>query len=98
MKVSKRKTAVAERKTKRCLENLLTEAQKSEKVAAEAERQRKIQRTAVEKSEKARVEAERRSVIKLTDEQKSEMTRLDAKRRRIVPLNLVLSVMTLSYA
>ena len=67
-------------------------------MAAEAERQRKIQWTAIEKFEKARVEAERRNVIKLTDEQKSKMTRLDAKRRRIVSLNLVLSLMTLSYA
>ena len=42
MKASKGKTAVAERKAKRRLE-----AQKSEKVAAEAERKRKIRRTAV---------------------------------------------------
>ena len=64
MKASKGKIAVAERKAKRRLENPLTEAQKSEKIAAEVERQRKIQRTAVEKYEKARVEAKKRNVIK----------------------------------
>ena len=54
MKVQKMKTAVAVRKTKRRLENPLTEAQKSEKVAAEAERLRKNQRTANENSERLR--------------------------------------------
>ena len=38
MKTSKEKTLVAVRKVKRRLENFLTEAQKAEKVAAEAER------------------------------------------------------------
>ena len=42
MKASKEKTVAAARKTKRRLGNALTEAQKAEKVAAEAERQRKI--------------------------------------------------------
>jgi len=66
IKVSKGTTAAAEHKTKRRLENPLTEAHKFGKVTAEVERQRKIQRKAVEKSEKARVDDERRSVIKLT--------------------------------
>jgi hypothetical protein len=60
MKASKEKTAVAGRDAKRRLENPLTEAQKVEKVAAEIERQRKIQRTADEKCERLRVMAERR--------------------------------------
>ena len=56
MKASKEKTAVAVRVAKRRLENPLTEAQK----VAEAERQRKIQRTGDEKCERLRVMAERR--------------------------------------
>ena len=67
MKASKGKTAVAARKATRRLENCMTEVQKSEKFAAEIERQRKIQRTSIEKSEKNKVDAERRSAIKLTD-------------------------------
>ena len=42
MKLSNEKTAAAARKAKRRLENPLTEAQKAEKVAVEAERVRKI--------------------------------------------------------
>ena len=48
MKAAKDKTSVAARKSKRRLENPLTEAQKAEKVVAEVERQRKNQRTAHE--------------------------------------------------
>jgi hypothetical protein len=59
MKASKGKTAAAARNAKRRLEIPLTEAQKSEKIVAEVERQQKIRRTAVEKIEKSRVEAER---------------------------------------
>jgi hypothetical protein len=49
MKASKGQIAVVAREANRRLESPLREAQKSEKVVAEAERQRKIQRTAVEK-------------------------------------------------
>ncbi len=52
-----RKTVVAARKAKRRLENPLTKAQKAKKVVAEAERQRKIQRTADEKCERLRAKA-----------------------------------------
>jgi len=60
MKASKEKIAAAARDAKRRLENSLTEAPKGEKVATEAERQQKIQRTAVEKCQRPRVMAERR--------------------------------------
>ena len=59
MKASKAKTVVAARKAKSRLENPLTEVQKAEKVAAEAERQRKIHRTADEQCEMLRAIAER---------------------------------------
>ena len=59
MKASKENTVAAARKAKRRLENPLTEAQKVEKVDAEAERQRKILRTADEKCERLRAMAER---------------------------------------
>jgi hypothetical protein len=67
MKSSNGKTADAARKAKRHLENSLTEAQQIEKVDAEVERQRKIQRKAVEKNEESRVEAERRSTAWVGD-------------------------------
>ena len=54
MKLPKEKTAAAARHAKRRLENPLTEAQKSEKAAVEAERLRKIQRTADRNSERLR--------------------------------------------
>ena len=46
MKLPKEKYAVAAREAKRRLENPLTKAPKAEKVAVDAERLRKIQRTA----------------------------------------------------
>ncbi len=49
MKASKEKNVAAARKAKCRLENTLTEAQKTGKVAAEAERQQKIRRAADEK-------------------------------------------------
>jgi hypothetical protein len=55
MKASKEKTAVAARHAKRRFKNPLTEAQKAEKVATEAERQRNIYRTAKEKCERVRL-------------------------------------------
>ncbi len=60
MKASKKKTAAAARHAKRRLENPLTEAEKAEKMVAEAERQRRIQRTADEKCEKLRAMAKKR--------------------------------------
>ena len=63
MKLQNEKSAAVANKAKRRLENPLTEAQKAEKAANdEAERLRKIHRTADRNSERARVEAERRSV------------------------------------
>jgi hypothetical protein len=62
MKASKEKNAAAARHAKPRLENPLTEVQRAEKVVAEAERQRKIQRTADEKSERLRAMTERRCV------------------------------------
>jgi hypothetical protein len=62
MKLPNEKYAVAAREAKRRLENPLREAQKAEKAAVEAERLRKIQRTADRNSERLRVMAERRSV------------------------------------
>ena len=62
MKASKEKIAATARKAKRRLENLMTEAQKAEKVVAEVESQRKIQRMVDEKCERLRAMAERRCV------------------------------------
>jgi len=61
MKLPKEKSAVVAREAKRRLENPLKEEQKAEKVAAEAERLRKIQRTGDRDSERLRGMAERRS-------------------------------------
>ena len=61
MKLPNEKSAAAAREAKRRLENPLTEAQKAEKVAVEAERLRKIKRTADKNSERLRAKAERRS-------------------------------------
>jgi len=55
MKIPKEKSATAAREAKRRLENPLIEAHKAEKVAADAERLRKIQRTADRNSERLRV-------------------------------------------
>ncbi len=62
MKSPNEKSAAATREAKRRLENPLTEAQKAEKAAVEAERLRKIQRTAYRNSERLRAMAKRRSV------------------------------------
>ena len=61
MELPNEKTAAAARLSKRRLENPLTEAQKAEKAAVEAERIHKIQRTAERNSERLRVMGERRS-------------------------------------
>ena len=81
MKTSKGTIVAAAREAKRRLDNPLTEAQKPEKVAAEVERQRKIQPTAVITFENKRVEAWRRSVVKFTAEQKFEKDRVEIERR-----------------
>ena len=62
MNLPKEKSADAARLAKRRLENLLTEAQKVEKAAVNAERIHEIQRTVDRNSERLRVMAERRSV------------------------------------
>ena len=59
MKLPNEKTAAAARDAKRRLENPLTEAQKAEKSAVNAERLLKIQRTLDINSERLRVMAER---------------------------------------
>ena len=65
MKLPKDESAVAARDAKRLLENPLTKAQKAdEKVAAEAERLRKIRRTADRNSERFRAKAERQNVAR----------------------------------
>ena len=63
MKATKEHTAAAAREVKRLIEIPLMEAQKIEKVIAEAKRRRKIQRAADEKCERLRAKAERRSVV-----------------------------------
>jgi hypothetical protein len=62
MKLPKHKSAVAARDEKRRLEIPLTKARKAEKAAVDAERLRKIQRTADRNSERLIAMAERRSV------------------------------------
>ncbi len=61
MKLPNEKSVAAARHAKRRLENPLTEEQKVEKAAIEAERLRKIQRTVYRNSERLRAKAERRS-------------------------------------
>jgi hypothetical protein len=61
MRLQKEKSAATASHAKRQLENPLTEAQKEEKAAVEAERLRKIQRTADRNSERLRAMTERRS-------------------------------------
>ena len=60
MKASKEKNVIAARDAKRRLENPLTEVQKSKIVVDEAERQRKIKRTADKKCERPRIVAKGR--------------------------------------
>ena len=62
MKLPNEKVAVAAREAKRRLENPLTKAEKDGKATVEAERLRKIPRTADKNSERLRAKAERRSV------------------------------------
>ena len=81
MKLQKEKSAAAANKAKRRLENPLTEAQKAEKAAAyEAERLRKIQRTADRNIERLRVMAERRSVAG-AEGLAAEASRLSTRRK-----------------
>jgi hypothetical protein len=58
----------------------LTAAEKAEKSAVEAERQRKIQRTADEKRERARAEVERRSETRVGGLM-AEATRKSSRRK-----------------
>ena len=81
---SKEKTAVVARKAKRRLENSLIEVQKVEKVVVEAERQRKMQRTADEKCERLRVVAEGRCATGV-EGLAIEVTR-NSSRRKCYPL------------
>ena len=62
MKLPKERSAAAAREAKHRAENPLTEAQKAEKTEVDAERLRKIQRTADRNSERLRAMAERPSV------------------------------------
>ena len=59
MKLPKQKSAVVVDKAKRRLQIPLTEAKKTEKATVEAERLRKIRRTADRNSERLRAMAER---------------------------------------
>jgi len=80
MKASREKYAVAARHAKRRLENTLTEVQKTKKVAAEAERRRKIQRTADKKYERLRFMAERRCAAEM-EGLAVEATRMFSRRK-----------------
>ncbi len=79
MNLPKEKSTVAERETKRRLENPLTEAQKAEKVAVDAERLRKIQRTIDRNSERLKVMAARRSAAGV-EGLATEASRLSTRR------------------
>ena len=63
LKLPKQKSSVVVGKAKRRLENPVTEAQKAENAAVDAERLRKIQRITDKNSERLRVMAERRSAV-----------------------------------
>jgi hypothetical protein len=80
MKLPNEKTAAAARDAKRRLENPLTEAQKAEKAAVEAERLRKIQRTEDINSERLRAKAERRSAAR-AEGLAAEATRKSTRRK-----------------
>ena len=86
MKLPKEKSAAAAREAKRRLENPLTEAQKAEKATVDAERLRKIQRTADRNSERLRVMAERRSAAG-AEGLATEASRL-LTRRKLHPLTV----------
>ncbi len=79
MEVPQEKTMAATRHAKRHLENSLAEAQKAEKIATEAKRQRNMQRTKDEKSERLRSKAERRSVAGV-EGLSAEASRLSSRR------------------
>ena len=97
MKLPKEKYASAAREAKRRLENPLTKAQKAKKIVDDAERLRKIQRTADRNSERLQVRrsvagaeglaaeayrlSTRRKSHPLTVEEKVERVRLEAERR-----------------
>jgi hypothetical protein len=80
MKARKEKIVVAARETKRRLDNPFSEAEKAEKSVAQAERRRKIHRTADEKCERARVEAERRCAAGV-EGLAAEATRKSSRRK-----------------
>ncbi len=86
MKLPKEKSAAAAREVKRRLENPLTEAQKAEKVAVEAERLLKIQRTVDRNSERLRVMVERRSAAG-AEGLAAEASR-NSTRRKLRPLTI----------
>ncbi len=86
MKLPNEKTAVAARDAKRRLENPLTEEQKVEKATIEAERLRKIQRTADRNSERLTAKAERRSTAG-TERLAADASRL-SHRRKLHPLTV----------
>ena len=84
MKLPTEKFAATAREAKRRLENPLTEAQKAEKSAVEAERLRKIQRTADRISERLRAMVERRSVAGV--EGLAAKASRNSTRRKLHPL------------
>ena len=86
MNLPKEKSAAAARHAKRRLENPLTEAQKAEKAAVDAERLRKIQRTADRKNERLRVMAERRSAAGV--EGLAANASRNSTRRKLHPLTV----------
>ncbi len=86
MKLPNEKTAAAAREAKRRLLNPLTEAKKAEKAAVEAERLRKIQRTADRNSERLRAKAQRQSAAGV-EGLATEASRLST-RRKLHPLTV----------
>ena len=86
MKLPKEKSSAAARDAKCRLENPLTEAQKAEKAAVEAERLRKIQRTTDRNSEILRAMIERRSVAR-AEGLSAEASR-NSTRRKLHPLTV----------
>ena len=82
MKLPEEKFAAAARHAKRRLENPLTKARKAEKVAVEAERLRKIQRTTNANSERLKAKAERRSAAGAKG-LATEASRLSNRRKQV---------------
>jgi hypothetical protein len=93
MKLPKDKFVAAARDAKRRLENPVTKAQKAEKATVEAERLRKIQRTADRNSERLRAKVERRSAAevegladkasRLSTRRKSHPLKVDEKAEKV---------------